>query len=169
MKDYKQVLQENCGATSVLIMVMMIILMVLGMAALTTSAASKKLANKNASWLSEYYALQGKAEMAYAELVDGLQLEEADSDLRKVEAELTSYSEKNADFHFHKTDKPEQPFELELTVNEDDKEDGNRINMTFFIRKSGQGYALHTEKWMLMPAEIFSSEDELHFSDINPE
>ena len=49
MQAVKNHLRDNRGATSVLIMIMMIILMAFGIAALTTSVASRKLAQKNAN------------------------------------------------------------------------------------------------------------------------
>lgn len=51
-------IKNNQGATSVLVVVMMVVLIVFGLAVLTTSLANLRLADKKKQWLSEYYNLE---------------------------------------------------------------------------------------------------------------
>lgn len=55
------ILKNDSGATSILVIIFMIVLLVFGMAALTTSLASYKLANKNVSSIQGYYQVEGLA------------------------------------------------------------------------------------------------------------
>ncbi|MCD6321710.1 MAG: hypothetical protein J7L77_01670 [Clostridiales bacterium] len=50
------------GASSVLIILMMIVLIVFGLAALTTSLATMRLGDKSNDWTGEYYELEASAE-----------------------------------------------------------------------------------------------------------
>lgn len=165
----KRALNNNRGATSVLIMVMMIILMIFGLAALTTSVASKKLAEKNAGWMKEYYALQGEATIAYARMVDAMSLDEAGLDLNKIENSLLRLLKTNNNFSFQKTNYSEEPIVIEMEVKESGKEDGKAIFMRFSLVLKENHYVLRTDRWLEKQPEIFSEEDELHFSDINME
>lgn len=169
MQTVKNHLQNNRGATSVLIMIMMIILMVFGVAALTTSAASRKLARKNAMWLTEYYGLQGRAQTAYAYLDEALNLAAAGDDIDRIEATLNHFLRKSANFSFQKTDIEKEPFIINMKVKELDKEIPKEIQMCFILRKSGDRYYLKTTKWLQYQADIFNPDDELRFSDIKIE
>lgn len=55
------ILMDDSGATSILVIIFMIVLLVFGMAALTTSLASYKLANKNVDYIYGYYQVEGLA------------------------------------------------------------------------------------------------------------
>ncbi len=162
----KNHLQNNRGATSVLIMIMMIILMVFGVAALTTSVASRKLAQKNAGWLKDYYALQGEAEVLHARLVEALNLEEAGDDLDEVESALHQFLKEHANCSFEKTDREDQPFIIDMNVQEEGKEIPKNIQMKFLLLKEEGQYRLRIVKRTQYQAEIFDPEDELHFSDV---
>lgn len=50
------------GASSVLIILMMLVLVVFGLATLTTSLATLRLTKKSTDWTTEYYLLEAKAE-----------------------------------------------------------------------------------------------------------
>jgi len=58
IKDY---IKQNSGSTSVLIVIMMIVLMAFGMAALTTSYAGLRLAEKDVEFNKEFYEMEGEA------------------------------------------------------------------------------------------------------------
>jgi len=77
-------LTDNKGASSVLIILMMIVLIVFGLAALTTSMAAMRLTDKSADWTGEYYALEKEA---------GEFLLEMDGILYNAESEAISYIE----------------------------------------------------------------------------
>lgn len=64
----EQLKKEN-GATSIFVIILMVVLIVFGLAALTTSLASLKLSNKNTIWVKEYYLLEGEAE-SYLAMID---------------------------------------------------------------------------------------------------
>lgn len=64
-------LKSEQGASSVLIILMMLVLIVFGLAALTTSLAAKRLGEKSVSWLMEYYSLEAKANETLFDM-DGL-------------------------------------------------------------------------------------------------
>lgn len=61
-------LRKNSGATSIFVILMMVVLFVFGLAALTTSLAALKLSQKNAVWSDEYYVVEAQAEKTLAEI-----------------------------------------------------------------------------------------------------
>ena len=73
-----QVIKDQRGSTSVLIVVMMIVLLAFGMAALTTSLASYKLSQKNTEFSIRYYLLEEEATRIRYELIalidDGMRM-----------------------------------------------------------------------------------------------
>lgn len=169
MKHIRMLLKSNRGATSVLIMVMMIILMVFGLAALTTSAVSKKLAQKNANWLEEYYLLQGKAEKLMAEIEDKLYLEDSGLDSAKLEDRVNLLVKERQDISFETLNQGDTLYKLDAVVTEEAKEVPKSIQMQFLVVREESGYKLKVSKWTQTQSEIFSEEDELHFSDIKME
>ncbi len=169
MQAVKNHLRDNRGATSVLIMIMMIILMAFGIAALTTSVASRKLAQKNANWLAEYYALQGEAETMYAHLDDALNLAEAGEDLSRIEDLLNQFLRENANCSFQKTEAEHQPFIININVKEPGREVPKEIQMGLVLAQGEGRYYLKVIKWEQHQAEIFDPEDEPRFSDIKME
>lgn len=166
MKNIKTLLKSNRGATSVLIMVMMIILMVFGLAALTTSAVSKKLAQKNATWLKEYYQLRGQAEKFRMELEDGLFLEDPSLTEDRLEDRVESLMQDKKNFTYQMVDKDDVLYQIDAVVSEEDKEVPKSIRMQFLVMRGTAGYRLKLLKWVQGQAEIFSEDDELHFTDI---
>ena len=73
------------GASSVLIILMMVVLIVFGLAALTTSLAAMRLGDKANDWTGEYYELEATAE-EFLFKVDGL--------LVQAELDAVNYIEK---------------------------------------------------------------------------
>lgn len=57
----------NKGATSVLIIMLMVVLMVFGLTILTTTLSNQTLSEKKQEWLIDYYKLEGKAAEELAE------------------------------------------------------------------------------------------------------
>lgn len=49
------------GASSILVIIMMVVLLVFGLAVLTTSLSNMRLGERKKTWLSEYYTLEGLA------------------------------------------------------------------------------------------------------------
>lgn len=64
---------KQSGATSILVIVMMVVLIVLGLAILTTSLSGVRLAQKKQSWLISYYTLEKEAAYARHELTTALE------------------------------------------------------------------------------------------------
>lgn len=60
------------GATSILVIVLMVVLIVLGLAILTTSLSGVRLAQKKQNWLQSYYGLETQAALAQESLSKGL-------------------------------------------------------------------------------------------------
>lgn len=54
-------LKDNQGASSILVIVMMVVLLVFGLAVLTTSLSNVRLGNRKKAWLADYYTLEGEA------------------------------------------------------------------------------------------------------------
>ena len=78
----KRLLQSNKGASLVLVMLMMVVLLVFGLAALTTSLSSLRLGGKAAEWQQSYYAMEEKAEKSVAAI---------DTALNKARAKAADY------------------------------------------------------------------------------
>lgn len=57
---------DNKGATSVLIILLMVVLMVFGLTILTTTLSNKSLSEKKQVWLDDYYALEGHVALELA-------------------------------------------------------------------------------------------------------
>ena len=60
MNFLNQFKKEN-GASSILVIIMMVVLMVFGLAVLTTSLSNIRLGERKQAWLSEYYELEAVA------------------------------------------------------------------------------------------------------------
>ena len=73
---------NTLGASSVLVILMMVVLVVFGLAALTTSMAAFRLAEKSDEWTKEYFGLEKQAE-EYIFNVDGV--------LYKAETDAINY------------------------------------------------------------------------------
>lgn len=73
-------LRSNKGASSVLVILMMVVLIALGLAALTTSLAAMRLGDKSGEWYEAFYALDNMAEVNLA-VIDGY-IKEADTDAK---------------------------------------------------------------------------------------
>lgn len=56
------------GASSVLVILMMVVLVLFGLSALTAGLASLRLTEKSGLWAEEYYLLEGKAETRTAQI-----------------------------------------------------------------------------------------------------
>ena len=60
--------QRNKGASSVLVILMMVVLALFGLSALTASLATVRLTEKSGNWAGEYYLLEAEAEKVVAQL-----------------------------------------------------------------------------------------------------
>lgn len=56
------------GATSVLIILLMVVLMVFGVTILTTTLANQNLSDKKLTWLKDYYELESEVAMNLADI-----------------------------------------------------------------------------------------------------
>lgn len=68
-----KILKNRNGSTSVLIIMLMVVLMVFGLAVLTTTLSNEKLSLKKQNWLKEYYSLESNVALQLAELDEKLQ------------------------------------------------------------------------------------------------
>jgi sulfur relay (sulfurtransferase) DsrC/TusE family protein len=59
---------DNKGATSVLIILLMVVLMVFGLTILTTTLSNKSLSEKKQVWLKDYYQLEADVALKLAEV-----------------------------------------------------------------------------------------------------
>ena len=72
-RDYIHMkIRNEKGASSVLVMLILIVLVSLGLAALTTSLASMRLGDKSAEWHMAYYELDRMAEKRVAAIDDAI-------------------------------------------------------------------------------------------------
>lgn len=67
-------IEGSKGASSILVILMMVVLLVFGLAVLTTSLSNVRLGERKRAWLTEYYELEGASETEIAG-VDALLLE----------------------------------------------------------------------------------------------
>ncbi|MGE5495154.1 MAG: hypothetical protein ACM3S4_07660 [Burkholderiales bacterium] len=63
----KKLLYSKKGASSIMVMLMLVVLVVFGIAALTTALSSMRLGQKVVDWNDKYYAAEKTANERYAE------------------------------------------------------------------------------------------------------
>lgn len=81
MKIFNHLKNEK-GSSSILVIILMVVLMVFGLAVLTTSLSNMRLSQKKHAWLNDYYLTEAKAETSIA-TIDHL--------LLSTEAEALAY------------------------------------------------------------------------------
>lgn len=64
----KKLLRSEKGASSVLVILMLVVLVVFGVAALTTALSSVRLGQKVEDWNEKYYTAEAQANEMYAEI-----------------------------------------------------------------------------------------------------
>ncbi len=64
----KNILSSKKGASSIMVMLMLIVLVVFGVAALTTALSNIRLGQKVQSWNAKYYAAEAEASERYAKI-----------------------------------------------------------------------------------------------------
>lgn len=79
---FKAHFKDETGSSSILVIILMVVLMVFGLAVLTTSLSNLRLAEKKRDWLQDYYNVEAEVEYELA-LIDGL--------LKQVEVEALVY------------------------------------------------------------------------------
>ncbi len=93
----KTILKDTRGASSILVIIMMVVLLVFGLAVLTTSLSNVRLGERKRAWLTEYYALEGVSESEMSK-IDGL--------LLQAEASARAYIETDDYMDDYMTDGP---------------------------------------------------------------
>lgn len=83
--SFYDLIGNNKGATSVLIIMLLVVLMIFGLTILTTTLSNESLSNKKNEWLTDYYALESKVALSLADMDDSIQV-------IKEEAVLQSYT-----------------------------------------------------------------------------
>ncbi len=63
-----EVIKEERGASSVLVIILMLVLIILGLAIASTSISNMHLSQKKSDWLLNYYQLIGEAEKQLADI-----------------------------------------------------------------------------------------------------
>jgi hypothetical protein len=66
----KKMLSSKKGASSIMVMLMLVVLVVFGIAALTTALSNMRLGQKVVDWNEKYYGAEGTANERYA-IIDG--------------------------------------------------------------------------------------------------
>ena len=96
----KQLLRNNRGSSSVLVILIMVTLAVLGLLALMSTWSGLKLSRKNADWAKAYYTLDSKAEFLLSGIDSCLKdaAEAAEAYMLAKEYEKTNSSRLPADF-----------------------------------------------------------------------
>ncbi len=64
----KRVLTSNKGASSILVVLLLVVLVVFGIAALTTALSNLRLGQKSADWNSAYYGAEAQAQACFAKI-----------------------------------------------------------------------------------------------------
>lgn len=80
----RYLIKNEDGSSSILVIILMVVLMVFGLAVLTTSLSNLRLSEKKRSWLADYYKVEGLAEKEIA-LIDHLLSESEDKALKVME------------------------------------------------------------------------------------
>ncbi|MBN1624609.1 MAG: hypothetical protein JXN10_09025 [Clostridia bacterium] len=109
------------GASSVLVILMMVVLTLFGLSALTASLATVRLTEKAGAWTKEFYLLEAQAEMSVAQL---------DSILYDAEVKAVEYMQKK------------EFLEIEGTVLPDDLQKLVYLNMTELLPKAARSIYL---------------------------
>jgi hypothetical protein len=80
---------DKKGATSVLIILLMVVLMVFGLTILTTTLSNKSLSDKKQAWLDEYYDLEGQVALELASVDSQLDQLKLDAKANGQSLEIT--------------------------------------------------------------------------------
>jgi Tfp pilus assembly protein PilX len=64
----RKTLSSKKGASSIMVMLMLVVLVVFGVAALTTALSNIRLGQKVQGWNTKYYAAEGEANERYAKI-----------------------------------------------------------------------------------------------------
>lgn len=116
------ILKSKDGSTSVLIIMLMIVLMIFGLAILTTTLSNESLSDKKLNWLKDFYNLESKVALELAEIDKIIQetkesVIKDNSNLDKTTL-LVSLLEENFDY----IDIIENEYFYEFEVSEDEGE-----------------------------------------------
>ncbi len=84
-----RIFMSNKGASSILVVLLLVVLVVFGIAALTTALSSLRLGQKNADWNTAYYATEAQAQACYA-TIDSAVHNAFDSGEKSIEQSIVS-------------------------------------------------------------------------------
>lgn len=73
----RKLIKDERGSSSILVIILMVVLLVFGLAVLTTSLSNLRLSEKKRNWLDDYYSVEAKAWYRIA-VVDQLLIESAE-------------------------------------------------------------------------------------------
>lgn len=96
------------GASSILVILLLVVLVVFGIAALTTALSNVRLGQKTADWNDKYYAAEAKANEVYAKIdktvascFDGtVDIEELSTDINHLDYDIELYKQNNDELTF---------------------------------------------------------------------
>ncbi len=133
-------IKNNSGATSVFVIMLMVVLTAFGIAALTTSNAGLKLSRKTSQWFKEYYLLEGEAERVLALVDESLIIAKQDAESVKdaktfsENYNLIAYKELlELSKHIKNMEIKNNPLTVIYTVTEDKKEYPKNITVVLKI------------------------------------
>ncbi len=85
MKTIKKTLLAEDGASSVLVMITMIVLIAFGLASFSLALSNERLADKKIAWLTEYYQVESQANLLIAEINAALQKEDSIQAIKSIQ------------------------------------------------------------------------------------
>lgn len=96
------------GASSILVILLLVVLVVFGIAALTTALSNVRLGQKTADWNDKYYAAEAKANEIYAQIdkavascFDGAaDIEELSTNIKQLDYDIELYKQNNDELTF---------------------------------------------------------------------
>ncbi len=84
MNILKYIYKNEDGASSVLVMVMMIVLIAFGLAGFSLALSNERLADKKIAWIESYYAVESDANKMLAEVYQAIKADNVDKALKKI-------------------------------------------------------------------------------------
>lgn len=144
LENNMQLLKKEQGATSIFVMILMVVLIVFGLAALTTSLASLKLSNKNSLWTKEYYLLESKAEEYVAKIDQRLiKAEKVARDVATAKDQFNNEYYNNVLTNIQKL--AEEVNDIEVYIEDAHFEEwiaegSKSINLSFIVKESKEAY-----------------------------
>lgn len=153
-KDYR-------GATSVLVVVIMLVLMMFGLAALTTAVAGRRLTDKNLSMTQEYYQLEGQAVKCHAKILSAIRRGGQEA----IKKEIVDFQEVKKAIQLERRS-GKDVWQIDYEVKgEEEKRIEVQLEIAFF-EKTKEAHSITVLKWQQVSDAVFDEGDGIEFSDV---